>query len=432
MTTGPLPEKVRQVLTRPELATLWRQVRRQLERNGAECRGSITVQIPDQRTASEVGALLGRSLTKHVGRTTKVDVAALDQLLRNGPAQRGLADIVASLTGQPLLQRQAERAEQAAHRTAQDYEAGRLISELAPYPAARPLLDLLSGPGGPYRDHAIGAARRLLDSGGLRDAGEDNPWLCVQWLARGKRPDYKMEPKPIERGGQGTVFRATHRLTGSDVAVKQLRSADDNSLRRMGREIDMWRSYGNHPHIMPVLDADPGTKWFVMPYAKDGSAGDHAKRLRTKTGALRDLVVAICEGLRRPHADKWIHRDIKPANILLLDGRWVVADWGLGRRPLGQTSDPALTHTGTGFGSEGFAAPEQASGNPHAVTAAADIYGIGRLIAAILTGDPPQQNVPLLPPAGPWLPIVERSTQHTAADRPQDIDEFLHLLNEHL
>ena len=103
-----------------------------------------------QRTASEVGALLGRSLTRHVGRTTKVDLAELDQLLRNGPAQRGLADIVASLTGQPLLQRQAERAEQATHRSAQEHEASRLVSELAPYPAARLLVDLLSGPGGLY------------------------------------------------------------------------------------------------------------------------------------------------------------------------------------------------------------------------------------------------------------------------------------------
>ena len=408
------------------------QVRRQLERNGAESRGSITVQIPDQRTASEVGALLGRSLTKHVGRTTKVDLAALDQLLRNGPAQRGLADIVASLTGEPLLQRQAERAEQAAHRATQGHEADRLASELTPYPAARPLVDLLSGPGGPYRDHAIEAARRLLDGGFLPRVGEDGSWLCVQWLAREKRPDYRMEPKPIERGGQGTVFRATHRLTGIAVAVKQLHITDDNSLRRMGREIDIWRSYGNHPHIMPVLDSASDKKWFVMPYAKDGSAEVHAERLRTEAGALRDLVAAICEGLRGPHDDNWIHRDIKPANILLLDGRWVVADWGLGRRPLGQTSDPALTHTGTGFGSAGFAAPEQASGNPHDVTAAADIYSLGRLIAAILTGRPPEQNRPLYPDPGPWLPIVERSTKHEAADRPQNIDEFLRLLNNHL
>jgi eukaryotic-like serine/threonine-protein kinase len=66
------------------------------------------------------------------------------------------------------------------------------------------------------------------------------------------------------------------------------------------------------------------------------------------------------------------------------------------------------------------------------VTAAADIYSLGRLIATILTGRSPEQNRPLYPDPGPWLPIVERSTQHDAADRPQDIDEFLRLLKEHL
>ena len=57
---------------------------------------------------------------------------------------------------------------------------------------------------------------------------------------------------------------------------------------------------------------------------------------------------------------------------------------------------------------------------------------LGRLIAAILTGRSPEQNRPLYPDSGRWLPIVERPTQHAAADRPQDIDEFLRLLNEHL
>jgi len=348
---------------------------------------------------------------------------------------RGLGTSVEELLAAletPVRPLRAERTEREAHRVAQGNDAHRLAAELAPYPAAGPLVAILNGPGGPYRDHAIEATRRLLDGGVLPGVGEEKSWLCVQWLARGNRPDYRMEPKPIERGGQGTVLRATHRLTGSAVAVKQLHITDDNSLRRMGREIDIWQSYDNHPHIMPVLDAAQDKKWFVMPYAEDGSAEEHAGRLRTETGALRDLVVAICEGLRRPHADKWIHRDIKPANILFLDGRWVVADWGLGRRPLGQTSDPALTHTVTGFGSAGFAAPEQASGKPHNVTAAADIYSLGRLIATILTGRSPEQNRPLYPDPGPWLPIVERSTQHDAADRPQDVDEFLRLLNEHL
>jgi hypothetical protein len=62
--------------------------------------------VADPRTASELGALLGRRLTRHVGKNIRVDLATLDRLLRAGPAQRGLPDIVVALTGQPLLQRQ--------------------------------------------------------------------------------------------------------------------------------------------------------------------------------------------------------------------------------------------------------------------------------------------------------------------------------------
>jgi len=241
--------------------------------------------------------------------------------------------------------------------------------------------------------------------------------------------DYDKDQEPLAEGGQGAVYSGVHKHARIPVALKQLRSGDEDSVHRMGREISIGRHYGEHPNVMPVLDFGPDGRWFVMPLA-NGSATSHAERLRGETGALRDLVTAVCEGLRRPHADDRIHRDIKPANVLLLNGWWVVADWGLGRQPRGETSVPRRTRTGTGFGSEGFAAPELSSGNPHNVTAAADIYSIGRLIAAILTGEPPEQNLPLLPESGPWRSVVAKATHHKPASRPQDVDEFLRLLKD--
>jgi hypothetical protein len=110
MTVSGLPEQARRALSRPELAPLWQQARKQLERYAGEPRGAVTIAVPDQRTASELGAVLGRSLTKNVGGSTRVDLAALDQRLRNGAAQCSLADTVAAVTGKSLLQRQAELA----------------------------------------------------------------------------------------------------------------------------------------------------------------------------------------------------------------------------------------------------------------------------------------------------------------------------------
>jgi hypothetical protein len=311
-------------------------------------------------------------------------------------------------------------------RGAQESEASHLAAGLSSYPAARRLAAILNARGDlPYRGHAIEAARALLASGSLPAAGECPPWFLLPWLARGKKTDYSMDPQSVDEGGQGAVFRAEHKHTRIPVALKRLRFHDDDSVHRMGREISAGKRYGSHPNVMPVLDADPDGRWFIMPLA-DGSAASHADRLREKK-ALRDRVEAVCEGLRRPHADGWVHRDIKPANILLLEGRWVVGDWGLNRRPIGQSSGPRRTRTGTGFGTEGFAAPEM-SGDPHDSTRATDIYSIGQLIGAVLTGRRPQANIPLLPESGLWRVVVAEATRPDPADRPQDVDEFLRLL----
>jgi hypothetical protein len=102
-----LPEPVRRALDRPELAILWQRARKQLEKTGGEPRGTVTVPVTDLRTASELGAVLGRRLARRVGGSTQVNLCDLDRLLRAGAAQYGLADIVVALTGQPLFQRQA-------------------------------------------------------------------------------------------------------------------------------------------------------------------------------------------------------------------------------------------------------------------------------------------------------------------------------------
>ncbi len=326
--------------------------------------------------------------------------------------------------------RQEHTNQRAARRTAQDDEAHRLSVELALHPAAEPLAAILKAlRDGAYRDHVIEAARVLLTDKTMTGTGEVEPWATVRWLKRGAQADYELDDESLAEGGQGAVYGGTHRHSHVRVALKQLRYGDDDSRHRMRREIFIGHLYGEHPNVMPLLDSDPDGRWFVMPLA-NGSAANHAERLQRQTEALQDLVKAVCEGLRRPHADGRIHRDIKPANVLLLNGKWVVADWGLGRQPRGETSVPHRTRTGTGFGSEGFAAPELSSGNPHNVSAAADIYSIGRLIAAILTGERPEQNLPLLPARGPWRLVVTETTRHKATDRPQNVDELLRLLKD--
>jgi serine/threonine-protein kinase len=138
-------------------------------------------------------------------------------------------------------------------------------------------------------------------------------------------------------------------------------------------------------------------------------------------------VLAVCSALETAHGVGWLHRDLKPANILSIDGRWTVADWGLGRRPLGDTTFTGRTTAGAFLGTYGFAAPEQAT-DAHNATPSADLYSLGQIIGWARTGEIPKDGTPLLPTAEPWRSVVAAVTVRDAAARPQNAHEFRELM----
>lgn len=255
--------------------------------------------------------------------------------------------------------------------------------------------------------------------------------LRVRQLARGERRDYSCERLPFADGGQADVFRAIHKQTGATVVLKKIRDRNppERKRARMRREITLGRWLDGHPHAMPILDADAGHSWFVMPYAP--LTAEQERGQLAGASELVHLVEALCSVLSAAHQAGWIHRDIKPANVLQYEGRWVLADWGIARRPRGQTTDPQRTRVGVRFGSDGFAAPEL-SVDAHSATDAADVYSIGQLIGWALTGEMPAINVPLLPKAGPWRGIVRHATQNDPGRRPRTAQALRQLVRQEM
>ncbi|WP_330309918.1 protein kinase domain-containing protein, partial [Streptomyces sp. NBC_00589] len=251
-------------------------------------------------------------------------------------------------------------------------------------------------------------------------------YTVVRRQARGVKKDYALEtfPLPGGEGGMGIVHEAVHKATQTVVAFKKAKSLREKLTARMLCEIEVAQALGDNRHVMPVLDFSPRAEWFVMPMAQ-ATAEQRQPELQRDGKELRALVDAVAAALADAHRLGYLHRDIKPANILHLDGRWVLGDWGIARRPRGQTTTPG--RTGRMIGTLEFGAPEL-SVDPHNATFASDIYSLGRVIGWLLTGTDPEPNVPLLPPPGPWRAVVRQCTFHEPSNRPETIAEFLDLV----
>jgi tRNA A-37 threonylcarbamoyl transferase component Bud32 len=202
--------------------------------------------------------------------------------------------------------------------------------------------------------------------------------------------DYELLEE-IARGGMGVVYKARQVSLNRIVALKmilagQLASADD--VRRFYSEAEAAANL-SHPGIVSIYEVGQrdGQHFFSMGYVDGPTLAAELTKGPLPPPTAAELVMKIAEAVAYAHSQGVIHRDLKPGNVLLdKSGQPRVTDFGLAKRVEGGSD---LTATGQVLGTPSYMPPEQAAGRMQDMGPAADVYALGAILYALLTGRPP-------------------------------------------
>jgi serine/threonine-protein kinase len=257
----------------------------------------------------------------------------------------------------------------------------------------------------------------------------------------------------------GTVHLALDRLMLREVALKTLRLdvSRPEDRERFILEAQLTGQL-DHTNIVPVYDlrisSEGAVPTLVMKYV-DGEAYSvlierlHASATASGLREALQVFLKVCDAISFAHERGVIHCDLKPENVIVgAHGQVYLMDWGaaLPRKQPGETRSDVGTPRGRGledsrlYGTPGYMAPEQLTGDRDAIDATTDVYGLGGILCVLITGKPPRHGVediadwqaPLrveerkasleVPPE--LCRIADRALSRAQEDRFQTVDEL--------
>lgn len=184
--------------------------------------------------------------------------------------------------------------------------------------------------------------------------------------------------KQLRLGGFGCVHLAqsTH---GELVVIKLIPKAPGAE-----REV-LFEDLVGIPNVVPILDRGEWKDYWVivMPKANKSLRDYLGEKIATPPiGETVQVLSHVAEALAGI-AERVVHRDIKPDNILLLEGQWCLADFGISRYAEAVTASDTRKFAKTAP----YAAPEQWRGER--ATSATDVYAYGVVAYELLAGQVP-------------------------------------------
>lgn len=202
--------------------------------------------------------------------------------------------------------------------------------------------------------------------------------------------------RPIDKGGMGEVYEASHARLSGRYAVKVLPpefAANKTMLLRFRREAQI-ASGLQHPNIVQVIDfhqMEDGRPYLVMEYLD----GENLANLMARHGPFTlvealPIIAQVAAALGAVHRKGVVHRDIKPPNVFIipqLDGTRLVKllDFGISK---GNALSSVVTRQQAMMGTPQYMAPEQALRRTEDVGPATDQFALAAIVYEMLTGHP--------------------------------------------
>jgi serine/threonine protein kinase len=240
-------------------------------------------------------------------------------------------------------------------------------------------------------------------------------------------PRFSVEEE-IGSGGMAVVYRGHDRHLDRAVAIKVLRPelAGGLELERFQREIGLTAKLV-HPGIVALFDSGEadGRLYYVMPFV----SSDTLRSRLTRDGRFERKSVAtigadIAEALAYAHGAGIVHRDIKPENVFLVEGRAVLADFGIARVAMNHRDEDQRTMAGMIVGTAAYMSPEQIEGRED-VDGRSDLYSLGCVLYELLAGVPPFTPLSALALIAKHLTETPQSLRERGVDVPASLDAIV-------
>ncbi len=194
----------------------------------------------------------------------------------------------------------------------------------------------------------------------------------------------------LGQGGMSVVFKARHKMTDQEVALKILPPELAAHSQVKSRFLEEAKALAalDHPNIVHLYNFGQENGSFVLAMQfVQGSTWERLiienKRLDWKASC--KITVDVLKALEYAHGRGIVHRDMKPSNVLVrdTDAAATVMDFGIAK----MAQSTKLTATGQTMGTVRYMSPEQVRGQE--VDLRTDIYSLGATLFESLVGDTP-------------------------------------------